>query len=186
VRNPQTRRGKNGRPLPYGTTRTLANGLLPFGWAKLEFPDIPAGLKKDRSWSFPLNTDHIPASHLISSVFFKPAPEDFDAFEEPETTPSESVAPIIEKTGQSTVAMESTAVITETQSPVEKLLKELETIKATDAGRIGTVIQKMEELETIGEKAQIAVAIRNKVSSKAFKKHKKKDYLLQLIQKAGL
>jgi len=37
VRAPRTRRGKDGRPLPWGTTRTLANGLYPFGWVKLEF-----------------------------------------------------------------------------------------------------------------------------------------------------
>jgi hypothetical protein len=32
---PLTRRGKDGTPLPYGTTRTLANGLYPFGWVRI-------------------------------------------------------------------------------------------------------------------------------------------------------
>jgi hypothetical protein len=32
---PQTRRGKQGTPIPHGTTRTLANGIYPFGWVKL-------------------------------------------------------------------------------------------------------------------------------------------------------
>ncbi len=32
---PLTRKLKNGTPMPYGTTRTLANGLFPFGWVRL-------------------------------------------------------------------------------------------------------------------------------------------------------
>jgi len=32
---PQTRTGKQGTPIPHGTTRTLANGIYPFGWVKL-------------------------------------------------------------------------------------------------------------------------------------------------------
>ncbi len=32
---PQTRQGKDKTPLPYGTTRTLANGVIPFGWVCL-------------------------------------------------------------------------------------------------------------------------------------------------------
>jgi len=32
---PQTRTGKQGTPIPHGTTRTLANGIYPFGWIKL-------------------------------------------------------------------------------------------------------------------------------------------------------
>jgi CRISPR type III-A-associated RAMP protein Csm5 len=42
VRDPRTRRGKNGKFLPWGTTRTLANGLHPFGWVKIEFCDVIA------------------------------------------------------------------------------------------------------------------------------------------------
>ncbi len=45
VRKPRTRMGKGGKPLPWGTTRTLANGLHPFGWVKIEFCDVRA---KDR------------------------------------------------------------------------------------------------------------------------------------------
>jgi hypothetical protein len=33
--DPQTRKGKDGQLLPHGTTRTLANGELPFGWIRL-------------------------------------------------------------------------------------------------------------------------------------------------------
>jgi hypothetical protein len=32
---PLTRKGKQGTPLPHGTTRTLANGLFPFGWVRI-------------------------------------------------------------------------------------------------------------------------------------------------------
>ena len=32
---PFTRKLRDGTPMPYGTTRTLANGLFPFGWVRL-------------------------------------------------------------------------------------------------------------------------------------------------------
>jgi CRISPR type III-A-associated RAMP protein Csm5 len=51
VRNPRTRRGRDGRPLPYGTTRTLADGFYPFGWIKLRFPDIAGEVRKSIQWS---------------------------------------------------------------------------------------------------------------------------------------
>jgi CRISPR-associated protein Csm5 len=44
VRRPITRRDRSGKPLPWGTTRTLANGLHPFGWAMLEFSDLKADM----------------------------------------------------------------------------------------------------------------------------------------------
>ena len=40
LRNPKTKKGKNGKPLPYGTTRTVFNNdgfYLPFGWCKCTF-----------------------------------------------------------------------------------------------------------------------------------------------------
>jgi CRISPR/Cas system CSM-associated protein Csm5 (group 7 of RAMP superfamily) len=176
VRNPRTRRGKNGKPLPYGTTRTLANGLFPFGWAKLEFPDISPGSKKDRSWSFPLNNDHIPASDLIQSRFFMPEIDTFAGIEKGKSTTPKAIDQKTEK------AKSEPSIPPEPETPVEKLLKELENIKPTDAGRIGTVMQKMENLQTPREKAEIALAIRDKIGPKAFKKHKRKDYLLELIE----
>jgi hypothetical protein len=36
-------------------TRTLANGLLPFGWAKLEFIDLPAKDRKIEKWPFSIS-----------------------------------------------------------------------------------------------------------------------------------
>lgn len=51
VREPQTRIVK-GRRMPYGTTRTLANGLYPFGWAKLEFVDLESVPRTENDWPF--------------------------------------------------------------------------------------------------------------------------------------
>lgn len=39
VREPKTRRGKDGTPLPYGTTRAIANDL-PMGWAKIKLEEV--------------------------------------------------------------------------------------------------------------------------------------------------
>ena len=72
-----------------------------------------------------------------------------------------------------------------TISPLEELIKELDLVKANDMGRIGTVIQKIDALETDAEKGAIAKAIRDKIGAKAFKKHKRKEYLLELISKTG-
>jgi len=66
-------------------------------------------------------------------------------------------------------------------SPLEKMLEELKLVKPADAGRLGTVIQKIETLKTDQEKAEIAKAIREKIGEKAFKKHKRNDYLAGLI-----
>jgi len=52
VRQPKTRKGKDGKPLPWGITRTLANGIYPFGWAKLEFLDLPQEERDETDWPF--------------------------------------------------------------------------------------------------------------------------------------
>jgi CRISPR-associated protein Cmr6 len=70
------------------------------------------------------------------------------------------------------------------KTPLEKLIKELELVKANDMGRIGTIIQKIDTLETDAEKGEIAKAIRDKIGAKALKKHKQKEYMLELIAKA--
>jgi len=51
VREPQTRTVRGVR-MPYGTTRTLANGLYPFGWAKLEFVDLKSAPRAENHWPF--------------------------------------------------------------------------------------------------------------------------------------
>lgn len=66
-------------------------------------------------------------------------------------------------------------------SPVQKLLNELDLIKGTDMGRLGTIIQKIEALETQEDKKRIALAIRDKIGQKSFNKHKRKEYLQSLI-----
>ena len=47
------------------------------------------------------------------------------------------------------------------------------------------VVQQIDTLQTDAEKGRIALAIKVKIGPKAFKKNKRKDYLLQLIDKAG-
>lgn len=89
---------------------------------------------------------------------------------------------IDEGSPESVKSVETKTVIV--QSPLEKLLNELKGINANDAGRIGTVIQKIEQLETVEDKSAAAMAIRDKLGAKTFKKHKRKDYLESLIQKS--
>ncbi|CAB1084162.1 hypothetical protein D1AOALGA4SA_11693 [Olavius algarvensis Delta 1 endosymbiont] len=54
IRQPLTRKGKDGKPLPWGVTRTLANGIYPFGWVKLEFLDLPPAERGQSEWPFSL------------------------------------------------------------------------------------------------------------------------------------
>jgi CRISPR-associated protein Cmr6 len=67
-------------------------------------------------------------------------------------------------------------------SPVEKLKKELAMIKPDDAGRIGTMLQKIAALETAAEKAQMARAVREHLGEKRFNKHKRKGDLLRWME----
>lgn len=69
-------------------------------------------------------------------------------------------------------------------SPFEIFLNQLKLINSNDMGRIGTLIQKIDSVETDEEKAEISKAIKNRIGPKAFKKHKRKDYLMQLINNA--
>lgn len=52
IRNPKTRKGKDGKPLPWGKTRTLANGIYPFGWVKLEFVNLKSEPRTQTDWPF--------------------------------------------------------------------------------------------------------------------------------------
>ena len=45
LRNPRTRKGRDGRFLPYGTTRTLAFGEFPMGWAKISLEEMGDALR---------------------------------------------------------------------------------------------------------------------------------------------
>lgn len=50
-------------------------------------------------------------------------------------------------------------------------------------GRIGTIIQRIENLAGDADKAVIAKAVRDKIGPKSFKKHSKREYLESLIRK---
>ncbi len=51
VRKPKTRM-KDGKPMPWGKTRTLANGIYPFGWVKLEFLGLESVPRDEVEWPF--------------------------------------------------------------------------------------------------------------------------------------
>ena len=51
VRSPKTRM-KDGKPLPWGKTRTLANGIYPFGWVKIEFVNLKSEPRLQTNWPF--------------------------------------------------------------------------------------------------------------------------------------
>ncbi|HLC16165.1 MAG TPA: hypothetical protein VJL89_08065, partial [Thermodesulfovibrionia bacterium] len=165
IRNPKTSKGKDGKPLPFGTTRTLANGLYPFGWAKLEFPGLPSKPHPKQNWAFPTSGSII----SVQKAFPQPAP--FPVTEKPKVTIEKPASPVKEEKPAAPL------------SAFDKLMNELSTLKVDDAGRLGQIIQKLEILENDAEKSALARAIKDKMSPKSFKKHKKKDYLLQLIEK---
>jgi hypothetical protein len=71
VRKPWTRKGRDGKPLPWGTTRTLGNGVYPFGWAKLEFNDIESLPRPGREWPF---VDQQPARPMKHTHVPRPSP----------------------------------------------------------------------------------------------------------------
>jgi len=74
------------------------------------------------------------------------------------------------------------------KTPLEKMLDSLSLIKPSEIGRIsGEIINKMDiMLESDDEKAAIARAIKEKISTNAFKKldKKKNGYLSKLIEKS--
>lgn len=67
------------------------------------------------------------------------------------------------------------------ESTLNKLLSELKMIKPIEKGRLGTIIQKIESLDTQDDKKKLAMAIRDKLGEKEFKKHKKREMLQELI-----
>ncbi len=174
VRQPKTRLGKDRKPLPWGVTRTLANGIYPFGWAKLEFIDLPSKPRPVKKWPFPSEETDEREYKEIKNRFASP----------PVFMPKHSMTPPVSPQNEkqpSDDAHKPVKRTSDTPSPLEKLLKQLDLIKSIDMGRIGTVISMIETLENNSDKAVIAKAIRNKISPKAFKKHKQKEYLLKLM-----
>ncbi len=167
VRNPRTRRGRDGKPLPWGVTRTLANGLYPFGWAKIEITGLDSGPGPGRKWPFPTEIEGSDTGEKQKRLETGPI-----SLKEkgPPGKPVEArpAAPMIEL------------------SPLEKLMKRLRVIKNNDMGSLGTIIQAIETLETDADKGALARAVKDKMNPKTFKKYKKKGYLNDLIEKAGV
>lgn len=146
VRDPKTRTVK-GRPMPYGTTRTLANGLYPFGWAKLEFLDIESKPRDDKDWPFSL--------------------EDVEALSKSKFANLKNVEPSMQQVSQ----------VIEEVSPLDRFIIEIKLLKPSDAGPIGSMIDKaLKELETDEEIRQFAFAVKEHIG-KGFRKSKAKEKL---------
>lgn len=79
-----------------------------------------------------------------------------------------------------------TKQIQKTKTPVEKMLENLFLLKNTETGRIlGEIVNKMEkELKKVEDKGAIAIAIKEKLGPKGFRKldRKKDGYLSNLIK----
>ena len=80
----------------------------------------------------------------------------------------------------------ATKQIQKTKTPVEKMLENLFLLKNTETGRIsGEIVNKMEkELKKVEDKGVIAIAIKEKLGTRGFKKldRKKDGYLSNLIK----
>ena len=180
VRNPKTRKVR-GRTLPWGTTRTLANGIYPFGWAKLEFLDLEARPRPVKDWSFLSKSRDKSVEKFLPE---KPQFEKSTDHEHPEAAYSYSNSTIEKDRGKSVIPTKKDRLtVLTSMSPFQRLSNELDLVKSTDMGRIGTIIQKIDTLKTDSEKAELSKAIRGKIGPKAFKKHKQKEYLLEFIKK---
>ncbi len=168
VRNPRTRLGRDRKPLPWGTTRTLANGTYPYGWAKLEFPDLKASPRATVNWPFLLEGGETGA-RVFDTNFSAWAPGAFSAKAfggKPSRMKPVKSVPRVERT------------------PFQKLMDEVNVIKPGDMGRIGNIVSQIESLGSDAEKGKLAKAIKSKMSAKQFKKYNKKALLLDLIAKA--
>ncbi|MBU0698717.1 MAG: type III-A CRISPR-associated RAMP protein Csm5 [Proteobacteria bacterium] len=168
-----TGRGQRDRYENHATTFWLASdeqkptvkeNLHPFGWA--EMGKVNAFLAKEfkekkKGWE----------DRIKQSLKFIPEETIFRA----------AIKKEIKK--GATLTKEKEPVVKVTVSPIEMMIRELDLVKANDMGRIGTIIQKIDTLETDEDKGKVAIAIRDKIGAKAFKKHKKRDYLGELIKK---
>lgn len=141
VRKPKTRRGRDGRPLPWGHTRTLANGLYPFGWAKLEFPDLPADPRPDRKWPF-------------IDVGAAPPPR-------PDTTPAPAA---VQPPDTIVVAPKREMVEAEIeQTPFTALMTTLSVIRANDNIAMEKIVKELDEMVDEAEQAKLAAALKAKL-----------------------
>ena len=169
VRSPKTRKGRDGKPLPWGQTRTLANGIYPFGWTKIEFLNLESKSRDKEKWPFSVEEikNFIKKQEKTNKEKDKPA----------------AIKNTLEKEGVGA----KTEQQSKTKTPLEKMLDRLNMLKNTEAGRIkGEIVNNMEkELKTVEERVKIAKAIKDKLDKNAFKRIDKKanGYLSGLIAK---
>jgi len=140
VRNPKTRKGKDGRFLPYGQTRTLVNGLYPFGWAKLEFCDLPSEERPDKKWNFPI-TAPMPVTKSPQT----PQPSVVKMTPTPKPVQIRKPEPVEEKTS------------------ISELMSQINTLRHDDKLQMERIVQEMEELENDNEQKDAAQALKEKL-----------------------
>jgi len=146
VRKPQTRKGK------WGQTRTLANGLYPFGWAKLEFCDMASNPRPEKQWKFfQKPAAKIPVQKQPSFHKVKPAPVPLPKIPVPPK-------PVVEE-----------------KPRVSALLSELRVIHANDSFCMDRIIDALELLENEAEQKELAQVIQKKLEvAGTWKKHPRK------------
>lgn len=141
VRTPKTRKGKDGRPLPYGQTRTLANGLYPFGWAKLEFCDLPSEPRAEKKWTFPI-TAAVPVTKPVMS----PKPSEVRTMPPiPKPVPPRKQEPVEEK------------------ASISQLMSQIVLIRQDDKLAMQRLVQEIEEVENENDQKQAATVLMEKL-----------------------
>ena len=162
VRAPKTRM-KNGRPMPYGTTRTLANQLVPFGWIKVRLPGLP--LKDKEPYPWPKNlaaSENAPVQKLPATA----GPDQAGASTQAPTKTGEAA--------KSAMAKVPPAQIREV-SRLEPLLKQLEVLQPNDKVGMDRMINALENLKDGGDKTTLGNAIIGKLKKAGmWKKHPRK------------
>ncbi|WP_028315708.1 type III-A CRISPR-associated RAMP protein Csm5 [Desulfatibacillum aliphaticivorans] len=162
VRAPKTRM-KNGRPMPFGTTRTLANQLFPFGWIKVRFPALPLKDKKPYPWPNNLAaSENAPVQKLSAAA----APGQAGASPQAPT-----------KTGEAAKSAMSRIPPTQVKetSRLEPLLKQLTLLKPNDKVGMDRMIDALERLSEVQDKTALGNAIIAKLKKAGmWKKHPRK------------
>jgi hypothetical protein len=163
VRNPRTRLGKDGKFLPWGTTRTLANGLLPFGWVKITFPDLPAEPRPTiTDWPFPVNKEDPPPLFVVPKDTLAELPP---AQAPKSTTPAADAKPAGQKPPEKPPKPAET--------PLSAFHRRLEALRDTEImSRIAELLKDIEALETPEQQAKAAAAVNQRIPKKTLKKKK--------------
>jgi len=145
VRQPKTRMGKDKRPLPWGQTRTLANGLHPFGWAKLEFLDLKSDERPARKW--PFNSE---------GTSILPQPRRQDAVQ---GTPA----------GERPISIKKRPVrrpsVLDEQPVVSALLSQVKVVRPNDKVAMQRIVDALSEMEDEAEQEKLARALKEKLEA---------------------